>query len=129
MRWLYSLGITGAFVAPIFALAYATPEFGFYLALAIVLATAIWAGIDCSHVKSRYKGFNENPFATFLGVFLVWIVVFPLYLARRFKLTLEPANDPRIDKLTRSECQICGARLSNWERMDGLCSPCQKRAG
>ncbi|HVS37392.1 MAG TPA: hypothetical protein VMS17_17655, partial [Gemmataceae bacterium] len=52
--------------------------------LVIVAATALWAAIDSSSLElHKYKGGTHGAFLVFLGVVLLWIIFFPLYLVTR----------------------------------------------
>ena len=53
----------------------------------IVIGTSIWVLIDASNIGARtglVKGIADaGPFTWFIGCLLLWIVVFPMYLAKR----------------------------------------------
>ncbi len=53
----------------------------------VVLGTSIWVWVDASSIGARkglVKGVADmGPFAWFLCSLLLWIVAFPIYLAKR----------------------------------------------
>lgn len=51
--------------------------------LLVVVGTAIWVGADASGRDWSGDGFANKPWKWVVGCLLLWIVVFPLYLARR----------------------------------------------
>lgn len=53
----------------------------------LVLCTSIWAAVDAStHKLGDYQNGLGGPAATFFGSLLLWIVVFPWYLAIRSRI-------------------------------------------
>lgn len=53
----------------------------------LVLGTSIWAGIDAStHKLNRYQNGVGGPVGACLGSLLLWIFVFPWYLAIRSRI-------------------------------------------
>lgn len=58
---------------------------------ALVVITSIWAGLDAQKLgagKLKLGGLADtSPAGWFAGCLLLWIVVFPLYLITRPKLT------------------------------------------
>ena len=54
------------------------------LLLLVVLGTAVWVGVDASGRDFSHERFWPKGTTTWvIGVILLWIVVFPAYLARR----------------------------------------------
>jgi len=59
----------------------------------IVVATAIWVGVDASNLmkeiphadRIKISSFCSSPVIWILGTLLLWIVAFPWYLATRGK--------------------------------------------
>lgn len=68
----------------------------------IVIGSSIWVGFDASSIgvkKGLIKGFGDigGPVMWFIACILLWIVAFPLYLAKRdeFKRTVNAVDiDP-----------------------------------
>lgn len=59
---------------------------GFLCGLLLNLGTTIWATVDASQRRARFgPAVKDTGLSTFLGCILVWIIIFPLYLARRRK--------------------------------------------
>jgi hypothetical protein len=55
--------------------------------LLLVLGTSIWAGVDAStHKLAQYRNGLGGPASAVLGSLLLWIVVFPWYLAIRSRI-------------------------------------------
>ena len=53
----------------------------------VVVISAIWAGIDASdHKLAQYEQSLGGPLAVFFGSLLLWIIVFPWYLAIRSQI-------------------------------------------
>jgi len=53
----------------------------------LVLVTSIWAGLDASkHQLGLYQNGLGGPLAACFGSLLIWIVVFPWYLAIRSRI-------------------------------------------
>jgi hypothetical protein len=61
---------------------------GFNLIWFLVLGTGLWAAIDSSKIQfRRYKSqIACGPLVLFVGCLFLWIVVFPWYLAMRYKI-------------------------------------------
>lgn len=62
---------------------------------ALVVGTSIWAGVDASkHKLSRYENGLGGPLGASLGSLLLWILVFPWYLAIRSRIRagVQPAK-------------------------------------
>lgn len=61
---------------------------GFNLAWIMVFGTALWVAIDSSKIQlRRYRSsLSCEPTVLFFGCALLWIVVFPWYLAMRYKI-------------------------------------------
>ncbi len=57
------------------------------LFLLVVIATSIWVLADAKSIgvkKGQIKGMcNMGPWGWFFGCLLMWIIVFPAYLAKR----------------------------------------------
>ena len=49
----------------------------------VVVGSAIWVGIDASHRDFSGSGFASKTWHWVVGILLLWIVVFPVYLAKR----------------------------------------------
>jgi hypothetical protein len=65
---------------------YKSGNWAFPAALLLVVITSIWAASDASQRRARFgPAVKDTGFSTFLGCILVWIIIFPLYLARRRK--------------------------------------------
>jgi hypothetical protein len=58
----------------------------FGLIVIVVIVTSIWAVVD-----SKGRGMI-NPFVLLVGLVLLWIVVFPVYLAERGKYPPRPID-------------------------------------
>jgi hypothetical protein len=58
--------------------------------LLVVIGTTIWVGIDASRRDWSSSGFAKSTTQWVLGSLLLWIVVFPVYLAKR---TSAPLRD------------------------------------
>lgn len=67
----------------------------FVALLLIAVPSAIWVYVDASRFDE--KGLGGGPGGWALGVLLVWIVFFPLYLRRRSVLVWGP-YDRRTDR-------------------------------
>ena len=57
-----------------------------FLITIIVLGTSIWVLADASQ---RKLGKGEYPIVWFIGCLLLWIIIFPLYIAKRSKYPLK----------------------------------------
>ncbi len=53
------------------------------LMLLVVVGSAIWVGVDASHRDFRGSSFASKTSHWVVGTLLLWIVVFPVYLAKR----------------------------------------------
>ena len=53
------------------------------LLLLVVVATAVWVGVDASGRDWSGDRFANSPTKWIVGMLLLWIIVFPVYLARR----------------------------------------------
>ena len=51
----------------------------------VVIGSAIWVGIDASHRDFSGSGFASKTWHWVVGILLLWIVVFPIYLFQRGK--------------------------------------------
>ena len=58
-----------------------TPLYG--LILLVVVGSSIWVGFDASGRDWSQDGFAKSATGWVVGCLLIWIIVFPLYLARR----------------------------------------------
>jgi hypothetical protein len=97
MKWPYAIALTVALVIVIYASAYMT---SFDLGWVIVPGTALWAAVDSTKIGlKRYKsGLSYGPVVLFIGIALLWVVVFPWYLIvrDRVKRGVQPLNQPPI---------------------------------
>ena len=59
-----------------------------FIPFLLLIGCAIWAAIDSSNLEIRkyYSGFISAPWAVCVGMFMLWIVVFPWYLTHRSKI-------------------------------------------
>jgi hypothetical protein len=57
----------------------------------IVVASAIWVGVDASHRDFTGSSFARTTSHWVIGTLLLWIVVFPVYLAKRGHVPLKSA--------------------------------------
>jgi hypothetical protein len=55
----------------------------FYFFVAVQLATVVWVAVDASKRDWSQDKFANRPWKWILGCLLLWIVAFPVYLARR----------------------------------------------
>lgn len=66
----------------------------------IVIGTSIWVWVDASNIGARkglVKGVADmGPFAWFLCSLFLWIIAFPIYLAKRgaIRAAAQSANAP-----------------------------------
>lgn len=58
-----------------------------YLGFTIVIASSIWVVADAKTIgiqKGQIKGFTDlGPWGWFFACLLLWIIAFPVYLAKR----------------------------------------------
>jgi hypothetical protein len=99
VAFLIALGMAGIAVVADFKL-------GVPLVWPMVLLTATWAAWDSTRIRIReyQTGVALSPVSLWLGMALLWIVVFPWYLAARYRfqkgtlprkaLPLAPASRP-----------------------------------
>src|ERR1700752_4129313 len=82
--WIAILFTLGLVAASLFL----SPRIGFDLMWVVVPAGALWAAIDSSKTQlRRYKSpISAGPVVLFIGCAFLWIVVFPWYLAMRYKI-------------------------------------------
>jgi hypothetical protein len=59
------------------------------LLLLVVLATTVWVGVDSSGREWSGDRFANSTAKWVIGSLLLWIVVFPVYLARRGRAPLK----------------------------------------
>jgi hypothetical protein len=59
------------------------------LVLFIVLATTVWVGVDASGRDWSADRFANSTTKWVIGMLLLWIVVFPVYVARRGRAPLK----------------------------------------
>jgi hypothetical protein len=57
--------------------------------LFIVLATTVWVGVDASGRDWSGDRFANSTTKWVISVLLLWIVVFPVYVARRGRASLK----------------------------------------
>jgi hypothetical protein len=55
----------------------------------VIVGTAVWVGVDSSHRDWRSNGFANATWKWVIGMLLLWIVVFPVYLAQRGRVPLK----------------------------------------
>ena len=107
------------------------------LIFVMVLATSIWVAVDASNLgapRDRNLGVaGSSPLAWGLACIVMWIVFFPLYLAKRTKIraaglahrheTMRPSPGPAAGetecprcaetiKARALVCRFCGAELT-----------------
>ena len=58
----------------------------------VVLGTAIWVAVDASHRDFSNSSFASKTWHWVVGMVLLWIVVFPVYLAKRGKAPLRASS-------------------------------------
>ena len=56
----------------------------------VILGSASWVGYDASQRDWSRSSFANRPWKWVLGTVLLWIVVFPLYLIQRGKVSVKP---------------------------------------
>jgi hypothetical protein len=54
-----------------------------WLIVLAIVATTIWVGVDASGRDWSGDRFANSPTKWIIGMLLLWIIVFPVYLARR----------------------------------------------
>lgn len=98
----------------------------------IFLGTSIWVWVDASDIgakKGLVKGiFDMGPLAWFLCCLLVWIIAFPIYLAKRgtIKAAAQPtlhasSQIPVADSANLKACPFCAESV----RMEAIkCKHC-----
>ncbi len=101
--------------------------FGLVVLLAVVGST-IWVGVDASR---REWGDGIGTAGWVIFCLLLWIVAFPVYLAKRGKVPLKdavaqaaPVTAPALDALYR-ECPYCKEPM---RRDAGTCPHCRKES-
>ena len=57
----------------------------------LVVGTTIWLGVDASRRDWSDSGFAKSTTQWVIGSLLLWIVVFPVYLAKRGSAPLKSA--------------------------------------
>ena len=55
----------------------------------LVIGSAVWAAWDSTqiHLRDYKSGVSHGPVGIALGILLIWIVAFPVYLATRYGIT------------------------------------------
>jgi len=61
------------------------------IVLLVLVGTTIWVGTDASKRDWSNDSFANSPTKWVIGCLLLWIVVFPMYLARRNRASLNGA--------------------------------------
>ena len=61
----------------------------FSLLLLLVIGSTIWVGVDASARDWNANGRSGSTFSWVIGCLLLWIIVFPIYLAQRGKAPLK----------------------------------------
>jgi|SRR6516162_5533374 hypothetical protein len=82
-------GLAILFAAGLFAAVYGISlVVHFNLLWLLILGTSLWAVIDSSKLKlNHYKStISGPPVVVFIGCAALWIVVFPWYLAMRYRI-------------------------------------------
>lgn len=99
-----------------------------YVLLLIVVGSTIWVGVDASR---RDWGTGTGTAGWVIGCLLLWIVFFPIYLAKRGKAPLKEGEvaprvsaGPNPDRLYR-ECPHC---KEDMRRDAGTCPHCRKES-
>jgi hypothetical protein len=64
--------------------------------LFIVLATTVWVGVDASGRDWSGDRFANSTTKWVIGTLLLWIVVFPVYLARRGRAPLKASTTQNV---------------------------------
>jgi hypothetical protein len=59
--------------------------------LLVVVGTAVWVGVDASQRDFSRSSFASKTWHWVVGTLLLWIVVFPVYLAKRGHVPLKSA--------------------------------------
>lgn len=49
----------------------------------VIVGTAVWVGVDASNRDFSRSSFASKTWHWVVGTLLLWIVVFPVYLAKR----------------------------------------------
>ena len=57
----------------------------------VVVGSAVWVGADASHRDFSGSSFASKTWHWVVGILLLWIVVFPVYLAKRGHAPLKQA--------------------------------------
>jgi hypothetical protein len=57
--------------------------------LLVVVASSIWVGFDSTGRDWSENRLTHNPFEWFIGCLLLWIILFPAYLAQRSRTPLK----------------------------------------
>lgn len=89
------------------------------LIVLIVLGTSIWVYVDAKKIGARrglLTGFSDmSPAAWCVACLLLWIIVFPLYLAKRSTIIQLAPQSPRpagsITKPTHRTCPSCAEQI------------------
>jgi hypothetical protein len=64
------------------------------LILLIVIGSTIWVGVDASGRDFSQSGVARSTAGFVLGSLLLWLVVFPLYIAQRSRVPLKGQHQP-----------------------------------
>lgn len=64
------------------------------LILLIVIGSTIWVGVDASGRDFSQSGVARSTAGWVLGSLLLWLVVFPLYIAQRSHVPLKGQHQP-----------------------------------
>jgi len=57
--------------------------------LLLILGTTIWVGVDASHRDWSRHGFANATWKWIVGMLLLWIVAFPVYLPQRRRVPVK----------------------------------------
>jgi hypothetical protein len=60
------------------------------LFLLLFVATTIWVGVDASRRDWSDHGFANATWKWIVGLLLLWIVAFPIYLVQRNRVPAKP---------------------------------------
>ena len=85
MKWPLAITLTLLLIVAAIVLTAAT---GFNAMLIVVIVTAVWGAVDSAKLElKRYKSMiSQGPVMLFLGIVVLWIIIFPWYLVMRERI-------------------------------------------
>ena len=103
------VGLVAFLISLVFAvmLGVAQTKLGVPLVWPMIVITASWAAWDSTRIRIRdYKtGVALHPAALWVGIFFLWIIGFPWYLAARYRIqngTLPRKDQPAAAPVVKS---------------------------